>query len=227
MKLSRQQLYSWVWSEPLSTIAGKVGWSDRGIRKVCDRRDIPTPGRGYWRRLEVGLSPITTPLDNPSDNRATEIVVTDPEIIAKLEDRSVRMMESQQALEQTKLELARKVVVHAEVNLGNTDKATEPLEVSPVQQSEDTTGLSPTPEYLTHLTSRQAQFDASKAFLLRLEQRASTLSGEPAVQAILGLWILTANDQLGVDPASEIIEYVRGVSRSQSSPPWMARRIGL
>ena len=52
--VSRQALFSDVWARPLSTIAPEYGLSDVGLRKICDRADIPTPGRGYWAKVASG-----------------------------------------------------------------------------------------------------------------------------------------------------------------------------
>lgn len=35
-------------------LAKEFGLSDRGLAKICDKMEVPRPGRGYWRRIEVG-----------------------------------------------------------------------------------------------------------------------------------------------------------------------------
>jgi len=52
--LSRVELYAQVWAEPMTKVARKYGLSDRGLAKLCDRMGIPTPGRGYWAKLQSG-----------------------------------------------------------------------------------------------------------------------------------------------------------------------------
>lgn len=53
-RLTRQELYDLVWSEPVVTIAGRHGVSGRAIGKLCERRRIPVPPRGYWAKAAAG-----------------------------------------------------------------------------------------------------------------------------------------------------------------------------
>lgn len=55
--LTRRELYDLVWATPMSSLAQDFGISDVGLKKVCDRHRVPTPGRGYWAQLEAGRSP--------------------------------------------------------------------------------------------------------------------------------------------------------------------------
>ena len=48
--LKREDLYQQVWQKPMSQLARQYGLSDRGLAKICDRMQIPVPGRGYWAR---------------------------------------------------------------------------------------------------------------------------------------------------------------------------------
>lgn len=41
----------------MSRLAQDFGISDVGLKKVCDRHRVPTPGRGYWAQLEAGKNP--------------------------------------------------------------------------------------------------------------------------------------------------------------------------
>ena len=54
MDITRETLYQQVWSEPLRTLARCFGLSDVGLKKICRRHDIPTPGLGYWAKVEHG-----------------------------------------------------------------------------------------------------------------------------------------------------------------------------
>jgi len=53
-RLSRQELYDRVWSEPMRTLAAGFGISDVALKKTCARAHIPTPDRGYWAEKEAG-----------------------------------------------------------------------------------------------------------------------------------------------------------------------------
>lgn len=50
----RETLHELVWTAPVSEIAWRLGVSDVGLAKLCRRAEIPTPGRGYWARMESG-----------------------------------------------------------------------------------------------------------------------------------------------------------------------------
>lgn len=49
--ITRQALYDAVWAQPMSRLAPTYGVTGTGLKKVCDRHDIPTPDRGYWAKL--------------------------------------------------------------------------------------------------------------------------------------------------------------------------------
>ena len=51
-----------VWSESLVSLAKRFGYSDNGLRKRCKAMNIPTPPKGYWRRVERGWKPRRLPL---------------------------------------------------------------------------------------------------------------------------------------------------------------------
>lgn len=46
-KLTRRNLYEKVWSQPIRTLAKEFGISDVGLKKICTRHHIPTPGLGH------------------------------------------------------------------------------------------------------------------------------------------------------------------------------------
>lgn len=49
-------------------VAKRLGISDRGLIEVCRRVSIPTPPRGYWRRVQTGQTPDRAPLPSPDDD---------------------------------------------------------------------------------------------------------------------------------------------------------------
>lgn len=61
-RLTRQELYDLVWANPVRTVAGELGLSDVGLKKICTRFDIPVPHRGYWARLAAGQRVHQSPL---------------------------------------------------------------------------------------------------------------------------------------------------------------------
>lgn len=40
-----------VWKQPVTLLAGRLGVSSSAVRKHCQCRGIPVPGRGYWQKL--------------------------------------------------------------------------------------------------------------------------------------------------------------------------------
>ena len=75
MKIEREKLYKEVWSEPLSKLAAKYELSDRGLAKICNRMEIPVPGIGYWRKIEVGQKLESTPLPDLSPKGLAQVIV--------------------------------------------------------------------------------------------------------------------------------------------------------
>lgn len=52
IELTRKELYELVWENPMSKLAKKYNLSDNGLRKVCNRLDIPLPKNGYWQKIQ-------------------------------------------------------------------------------------------------------------------------------------------------------------------------------
>jgi hypothetical protein len=70
--LLREELYERVWTTSVHRLAKEFGYSDVGLAKLCRKHQIPTPGLGYWRRVELGQKPARTPLaivEQPSPYR--------------------------------------------------------------------------------------------------------------------------------------------------------------
>lgn len=61
-RISRQQLYSMIWEEPMKKVAPKFGISDVALSKICRRHNIPRPPRGYWAKLAAGKRVTQVPL---------------------------------------------------------------------------------------------------------------------------------------------------------------------
>jgi len=49
-------------------LAVRFGLSDVALAKICRKNKIPTPYRGYWRKIEVGQYVASIPLVNPNLN---------------------------------------------------------------------------------------------------------------------------------------------------------------
>lgn len=66
--VTRTELHARVWQTPLSRLAPELGLSDNGLRKLCQRHDIPVPARGYWARLAAGQKVKPSKLPRPEDD---------------------------------------------------------------------------------------------------------------------------------------------------------------
>ena len=51
--MARAQLFERVWSEPVTILAAQWGISGPGLKKVCQKLEIPVPPRGYWAKLKA------------------------------------------------------------------------------------------------------------------------------------------------------------------------------
>lgn len=63
--LTRTELYQRVWSTPVARLAREFGISDVALAKLCRRRNIPRPPRGYWARQAAGHTLQPAPLPPP------------------------------------------------------------------------------------------------------------------------------------------------------------------
>jgi hypothetical protein len=101
-RITRDELYEKVWSEPMVKIAKEFGISDRGLAKTCKRLEVPVPPRGYWAKLQAGkrVSKLPLPTAKPMTTAETVIHRTppykpgppprDPELQAKIDAALLR-----------------------------------------------------------------------------------------------------------------------------------------
>jgi len=75
-RLTRNDLYDLVWSEPVTKIVARYSITDSGLAKICKRMEIPKPPRGYWAKISAGVKLKKTPL--PKASAECELVVTLP-----------------------------------------------------------------------------------------------------------------------------------------------------
>ncbi|MDO9253905.1 MAG: hypothetical protein Q7U54_00230 [Bacteroidales bacterium] len=65
VKFTRQELYDLVWAESMLTLAKKYDISDVGLRKKCNKLEIPIPNAGYWAKVKYGKKVVAKrPLGN-------------------------------------------------------------------------------------------------------------------------------------------------------------------
>jgi hypothetical protein len=63
--ITRKDLYDLVWSNSMVALSKRFAISDNGLRKICERMNIPIPGNGHWMKLQFGkkLKIIALPVD--------------------------------------------------------------------------------------------------------------------------------------------------------------------
>lgn len=72
--MNRSELYEAVWSKPLFHVARQLGVGERVLAAACKRAAIPTPPRGYWRKVATGQPGVRPPLgDAPNGKEAVTV----------------------------------------------------------------------------------------------------------------------------------------------------------
>ena len=71
--MKRIELYTLVWSKPMTHIGREFGMSDVAIRKHCKKYDIPTPKAGYWAKIAHGKKVRQPPLSMKRFSADTQV----------------------------------------------------------------------------------------------------------------------------------------------------------
>ncbi|MGA9671148.1 MAG: hypothetical protein WBQ94_18205 [Terracidiphilus sp.] len=86
--MTREELYSLVWAKPMTEVGQDFHISDRAMAKLCAKRQVPAPPRGYWAKKNAGITVQKPPL---------------PEFVAKPhKEMSARVTPAKQAPEKRK-----------------------------------------------------------------------------------------------------------------------------
>jgi hypothetical protein len=89
LRLTREELHNLVWAKPMTQVAKDFAISDRALAKVCARKQVPVPPRGYWAKKSAGKDVPKPPL---------------PEFVAKpRKEKKDEMPPVQQAAKKPKL----------------------------------------------------------------------------------------------------------------------------
>jgi hypothetical protein len=62
LRLTREELYNVAWAKPMTEVAQDFQISDRAMAKMCARKQVPVPPRGYWAKKNAGQSVPKLPL---------------------------------------------------------------------------------------------------------------------------------------------------------------------
>lgn len=65
--LTRNELYSMVWSLTMSKIGSQLNVRATDFTKMCVAHNIPRPPSGYWSKLKFNKQPPTPPLEGLDD----------------------------------------------------------------------------------------------------------------------------------------------------------------
>lgn len=78
--LTREELYRKVWETPMMRLGEKYGISGNGLKKICNRLDVPYPPLGYWAKLRAGKTTTipALPETSPTTPRDAKISPTPP-----------------------------------------------------------------------------------------------------------------------------------------------------
>ncbi len=62
MRITREELYKDIWSEPATKLAQRYDVSSSYLARVCEGLNVPHPSRGYWARKAAGETLPVPPL---------------------------------------------------------------------------------------------------------------------------------------------------------------------
>jgi hypothetical protein len=77
-KITREELYERIWKMPATKLAKELGISDVALAKVCRTLNVPKPGPGHWRLIQLGWE-IARPALPALEERAAAEAKIEPE----------------------------------------------------------------------------------------------------------------------------------------------------
>lgn len=231
VRLTRSQLYRWVWTTPAERIGEVLGMSGSTLAKTCKKFEVPTPARGYWRKVQTGHADPVTPLPHPEDVRLTSIEVSD-EIAADLNSRAdspntdTRDVEAQRGGEEVQTASEARVTARnpKEDGAPRTEDLAQSSQRGPRMQ-ESTGGRPPDAKALRRLAKDQLLYDALVNALDRLQARAQEV--DPGTGAALSLWLQLARQALAhLDPVEQIVAACHLMASGAANPAWWKAVLG-
>lgn len=231
VRLTRSQLYRWVWTTPAERIGEVLGMSGSTLAKTCKKFEVPTPARGYWRKVQTGHADPVAPLPHPEDVRLTSIEVSE-EIAADLNSRTDSPPTDAQDVDAQRGTDEAQAAIEAQVTARNpkedsaalTDELTQSFQRGPrIQESNG--GRPPDAKALRRLAKDQLLFAALINALDRLEARVQQV--DPGTGAALSLWLQLARQALPhLDPVEQIVASCHLMASGASSPAWWRAVLG-
>jgi len=231
-RLTRSQLYRWMWTTPAERIGEVLGMSGSTLAKICKKFDVPTPARGYWRKVQTRHADPIPPLPNPQDVRLTSIEVSD-EIAADLDsggaDSSTVGREPDAQREGTQTQTASEESVNARNQPEADAPPVEDLVESIVDGShpqEPSDARAPDAAGLRRLAIDRLLYAELVSTLDRLQGRAQEV--DPGTAAVLSLWVVLARQELAhLDPVEQIVTSCHLMAAGAERPAWAKAVLGL
>lgn len=92
--MTRSELFTAIWSAPMTEVAKTLGVSDTALADICRRGNIPRPYRGFWRQRATGHAPAVPPLphsevDPVIDGLAVDVCKTPAKALSQLISPSI------------------------------------------------------------------------------------------------------------------------------------------
>ena len=225
VRLTRQQLYRWLWTTPAERIAEVIGISGSTLAKTCRKFDVPTPARGYWRRVQTGQNVPATPLPNLEDIRLTSLEVSE-EIAATLSGRA-DMPTSDKRVDDGQVAVATSPTSGEELEPARGQVPAESpltadissLVAGPPGAQQSSISLQPDAMGLRQLAAEHQLLVGASEALDRLQARLQGL--EPGTAAALSIWLLLARRELArLDPLEPIVASCHRVASGGEKPEW-------
>lgn len=229
MQLTRQMLHAWVWSTPVEKVGEVLGVSGARVAQVCKRCRVPTPPRGYWRRVSVGQTVPPTPLPDPTDISSTRINLPDEIAVSLLEKMQAQGEGSQEdlspshsdkkpsALEVESLEFVGCQPPLAHDSMPGRAELNRTTAIPPVM--EVSSGVGTNAESLSQLGIEYGRYLALQQLFDKLYETAASLDAGTA--AVLVVWLQSARTVLPqLDPTHKIVEACRHIASGNSRPTW-------
>jgi hypothetical protein len=233
--LTREQLYAWIWTCPVTKVATELGISGSALAKKCRINEIPTPGRGYWRQLEQGKKVARTPLVSLAIGKEKYLgEITDDRAAALYELVTAMVSENADSNVSENRESAPKILDHVS---GGRDSRTDSVAVGPsaLLAIESTPASQPSRSFLR----RQATLDPSEILAVaaqtdRLESarrfmaelRIAGQECDSPTRAVLVLWLESATNVLEqLSPIDRVIQDCQQVAAGTVNPPWFDSKL--
>lgn len=233
VQLTRHQLYRWIWTTPVDHVAEVLGISGSAVAKTCRRYRVPTPARGYWRKVQTGQSVSPTPLPDAEDVRLTPVEVS--------EDIARDLSGDASTFKFEKREPEEEVVSEGRQNLGREHATTRgKIEAESSMEAACLKAILHGPEApqsesmnqpdaagLIWFAMEDSRFAQLVCALDRLHSKLPEV--DPSTAATVSLWLLAARQQLQhLDPVEQIVESCRLIAMGVvDRPQWWKAVQGL